>query len=161
MSLFYITDDASVADAQRRDDVAVRASVDQVAASLSASEMRLPARPSKLSVAREYVHEAAAAFGFDADRCYEFAFAVNEAVTNAIRHGRPDARGDIHLTVLADGDRLTVAVRDYGTFVASAVTGAPTAESGRGFALMASMTDAVQLCVSPGSTTVRLSKARV
>ncbi|MGA2452565.1 MAG: ATP-binding protein [Solirubrobacteraceae bacterium] len=140
MSLFYITDDASVADA---------------------SELRLPARPSKLGVAREYVHEAAAAFGFDADRCYELAFAVNEAVTNAIRHGRPDAQGHIHLSVRAHGDLLTVAVRDYGTFVASAVGGAPTAESGRGFALMARMMDAVQLCVSPGSTTVRLSKARV
>jgi stage II sporulation protein AB (anti-sigma F factor) len=139
----------------------VRATVEQAAASRPASELHLPARSSKLGVAREYAHEAAAAFGFDADRCYEFAFAVNEAVTNAIRHGRPDEHGHIHLSVLAEDDRLTLAVRDYGTFVASVVTGLPTAESGRGFALMARMMDAVQLCVSPGSTTVRLSKARM
>lgn len=136
----------------------MRASLDQ--ASPLASELRLPARASKLGLAREYVREAAAAFGFDADRSYELAFAVNEAVTNAIRHGRPDAQGHIHLSVRADGEVLTVAVRDCGTFAASALASSHTAESGRGFALMARMMDAVQLCVSPGSTTVRLSKAR-
>ncbi len=111
-------------------------------------------------MAREYAHQAAAAFGFDADRCYEFAFAVNEAVTNAIRHGRPDQHGHIHLAVLTDGERLTLAVRDCGTFVACAVGAAASPESGRGFPLMTRLMDAVQLCVSPGSTTVRLSKAR-
>lgn len=124
------------------------------------SELRLPARPSKLGAAREYAHDAAASFGFDADRCYEVAFAVNEAVTNAIRHGRPDEHGFIHLSVLADGDRLTLAIRDCGTFAASAGASALTGEGGRGFALMARLMDAVQLCVSSESTTVRLSKAR-
>ncbi len=129
-------------------------------ASPSVSELRLPARVSKLGLAREYVHKVAAAFGFDADGSYELAFAVNEAVTNAIRHGQPDAHGDIRLSVRADGDVLTVVVRDYGTFAASALSRSETAEGGRGFALMGLMMDAVQLCVSPGSTTVRLSKAR-
>jgi anti-sigma regulatory factor (Ser/Thr protein kinase) len=124
------------------------------------SELRLPARPAKLAAAREYAHEAAAAFGFDAECCYEVAFAVNEAVTNAIRHGRPDEHGYIHLSALADGERLTLAVRDCGTFAASAAASATNGESGRGFALMARLMDAVQLCVSSGSTTVRLSKAR-
>jgi anti-sigma regulatory factor (Ser/Thr protein kinase) len=127
---------------------------------LAASELHLPARPAKLGAAREYAHEAAAAFGFDADRCYEVAFAVNEAATNAIRHGKPDEHGCIHLSARADGDRLTLAVRDCGTFVASAGDVDMLAESGRGFALMARLMDAVQLCVSSGSTTVRLSKAR-
>lgn len=124
------------------------------------SELRLAARPAKLAAAREYAHEAAAAFGFDAECCYEVAFAVNEAVTNAIRHGRPDEHGYIHLSALADGDRLTLAVRDCGTFAASAAASAANGEGGRGFALMARLMDAVQLCVSSGSTTVRLSKAR-
>ena len=124
-----------------------------------ASELRLPALPSKLGLAREYVHEVAAEFGFDADHSYALAFAVNEAVTNAIRHGRPDAHGHIHLSVRADGEVLTVAVHDCGTFATSALGASQTGESGRGFALMARMMDAVQLCVSPGSTTVRLSKA--
>jgi anti-sigma regulatory factor (Ser/Thr protein kinase) len=125
-----------------------------------ASELKLPARPAKLAAAREYAHEAAAAFGFDAERCYEVAFAVNEAVTNAIRHGRPDAHGCIRLSALADGNRLTLAVSDCGTFAASAAASTANGEGGRGFPLMARLMDAVQLCVSSESTTVRLSKAR-
>ncbi len=138
----------------------MRATVEHAAHGSTTSELRLPAQPSKLSVAREYAHDAAAAFGFDAERCYEIAFAVNEAVTNAIRHGRPDEHGQIHLSTLSDGERLTLSVRDYGTFVASPVDYSPTAEGGRGFALMAGLMDTVQLCVSSNGTTVRLSKAR-
>jgi anti-sigma regulatory factor (Ser/Thr protein kinase) len=123
-----------------------------------ASERRLPAQASELAAAREYARGAAAAFGLDDDRCYEFAFAVNEAVTNAIRHGRPDERGDIHLSVFADDDRLTFSVRDCGTFAASTFDRVTSSERGRGFALMTRLMDAVQLCAAPGSTTLRLSK---
>src|ERR1700677_4337545 len=80
---------------------------------------RRPAKASELAAAREYARGGGGAFGLDDDRCYEFAFAVNEAVTNAIRHGRPDEHGDIHLSVFADDDRLTFSVRDCGTFAAS------------------------------------------
>jgi anti-sigma regulatory factor (Ser/Thr protein kinase) len=135
--------------------------VDHRGAGLAIDDLRLPAQPAKLRVAREYANRAAAAFGLDADRAYELAFAVNEAVTNAIRHGRPDAHGDIHLSVHAHGDRLTFAVRDYGTFSGYAPIGALDADRGRGFVLMTQVMDAVQLCVGAGNTTVRLSKARV
>lgn len=130
-------------------------------ADLAIGELRLPAQPAKLSTAREFAHQAAVAFGLDADRCYEFAFAVNEAVTNAIRHGRPDVHGHIHLSVSTAGDRLTFAVRDYGTFSGYAPIGAMGADRGRGFMLMTRVMDAVQLCVGCGNTTVRLSKARL
>ncbi|MGP0100781.1 MAG: ATP-binding protein [Solirubrobacteraceae bacterium] len=132
-------------------------SIERSVTSRETSELCLPAQPSKLGVAREYAQRAAAAFGLDADRCYEFVFAVNEAVTNAIRHGRPDEHGQIHLSVLVDGDRLTFAVRDYGTFAASTFDRMTSSERGRGFALMTRLMDAVQLCAAPGSTTVRLS----
>jgi anti-sigma regulatory factor (Ser/Thr protein kinase) len=128
---------------------------------LAIGDLCLPAQATKLRVAREYAHRAAAAFGLDADCAYEFVFAVNEAVTNAIRHGRPDAHGDIHLSVRVDSDRLTFAVRDYGTFSGYAPIGALGADHGRGFALMTRVMDAVQLSVGAGNTTVRLSKARV
>jgi anti-sigma regulatory factor (Ser/Thr protein kinase) len=124
------------------------------------SELSIPARPSKLGAAREYAHSAALAFGLDSERSYEFALAANEAVTNAIRHGRPDERGHIQLSVRVEGDRLTFLVHDHGTFTASSLAEPDSAISGRGFPLMASLMDAVQLCVAPGSTTVRLAKAR-
>jgi stage II sporulation protein AB (anti-sigma F factor) len=127
----------------------------------ASSELRLDAQPTQLGRAREYARAAAAALDFDEERCYEVACAFNEAVTNAIRHGLPDEQGQIHLSARADGERLTLAVRDYGTFVASAAAATPRSESGRGFALMAGLMDSVELRVSPASTTVCLSKDRI
>jgi anti-sigma regulatory factor (Ser/Thr protein kinase) len=130
---------------------------------VSASELHIPARRSELGAARKYAGEVAEAFGLDADSCYEFVYAVNEAVTNAIRHGASDEEGMIHLSIIADADRLTFVVSDQGTFtmpVLDATEIAETAEHGRGLALMASLVDEVQLCIEPGGTTVRLSKAR-
>lgn len=121
-------------------------------------ELRFAPRPSKLGVAREYARQAAVAFGLDAESCDELVFAVNEAVTNAIRHGAPDEHGQISIHAFMDSDRLTLSVCDHGTFVGSAPR--MLAESGRGFALMTRLTDAVQLSVGRGTTTVRLSKAR-
>jgi anti-sigma regulatory factor (Ser/Thr protein kinase) len=136
------------------------------AAGFIGSELRLPARSSELGAARKYAGEAAAAFGLDSERSHDFVYAVNEAVTNAIRHGAPDAQGLIHLSVAADADRLTLTVRDYGTFVIP--TSLPTttfahgghglAERGLGLGLMARFTDELRLSIRPGSTTVSLSK---
>lgn len=129
-------------------------------ASLAESELQLPARRSELGAARKYAGDVAAASGLDANNCYEFVCAVNEAVTNAIRHGASDERGMIHLSIVADADRLTFAVRDRGTFVMPVLDSAAGSEHGRGLALMASLVDEVQLDIEPGGTTVRLSKAR-
>jgi len=126
----------------------------------SASELHIPARRSELGAARRYAGEVAEAFGLDADGCYEFVYAVNEAVTNAIRHGASDEQGMIHLSIVADADRLTFAVSDRGTFAMPVMDSAETSEHGRGLALMASLVDEVELCIEPGGTTVRLSKAR-
>jgi anti-sigma regulatory factor (Ser/Thr protein kinase) len=123
-------------------------------------ELQLPAEPSELGAARAFAERAAVAFGLDGDDCYDLAFAVNEAVTNAIRHGAPDRQGRIHLSFIAGVDRLTIAVRDYGQFVAPVASSDARSEHGRGFPLMARLTDAVRVRVDPGRTTVYLSKAR-
>jgi stage II sporulation protein AB (anti-sigma F factor) len=125
------------------------------------SELRLPAHGSELNAARAYARDAAARFGLDADRAYEFVYAVNEAVTNAVRHGAPDEQGRISLSILPEADRLTFVVRDWGTFAIPSLEPATTAEHGRGFALMADLVDDVQLSTEPGCTIVRLSKLRV
>jgi stage II sporulation protein AB (anti-sigma F factor) len=138
----------------------MRTCVESDVASTAASELRLPARPSQLSVARQYAAEAAAAFGLDADSRYEFVYAVNEAVTNAIRHGAPDEQGLICLSIVADAHRLTFAVRDYGTFVIPVSDAATRMERGRGLALMADLVDEVELRAQPGNTTVSLSKVQ-
>ena len=61
------------------------------------------------------------------------------------------------MSITADADRLTFAVRDRGTFVMPEADAPEVSEGGRGLALMASLVDEVDLHIDPGGTTVRLS----
>jgi serine/threonine-protein kinase RsbW len=123
-------------------------------------ELRLPARPSELRRAREYADAAAAAFGLDAKRRYEIVFAANEAVTNAIRHGKPDEDGTIRMRITSVEDALSVEVCDRGSFVARVLDAEPLRDRGRGFQFMLGLVDAIQLSIAPGRTVVRLHKRR-
>jgi anti-sigma regulatory factor (Ser/Thr protein kinase) len=126
-----------------------------------AAELHIPAHGAHLTAARRYAREAARDYGLDDEEAYELEYAVNEAVTNAIQHGRPDQHGLIRLCALPERDRLTITVRDYGTFAAwRTPSTAPGAESGRGLALMARFVDEVHVDIEPGSTTVGLAKLR-
>jgi anti-sigma regulatory factor (Ser/Thr protein kinase) len=138
----------------------MRSSGEHDSASLAQSELLLPARRAELAVARKYAADFAEAFGLEPDDSYDFVLAVNEAVTNAVRHGASDDRGMIHLSIVADAERLTFAVRDSGTFAMPVMDGPVNSDGGRGLALMASLVDEVQLEIDPGGTTVRLSKVR-
>jgi len=129
--------------------------------SFTSLSLRLPARASELKRAREFVAEAAAEFGLGARPCYEFVFAVNEAVTNAIKHGSPDTDGTIGLHIDADGDSLVCSVCDCGPFVPpTAKPDLTSGEGGRGFAFMSALMDEVELLVEPEATVVRLRKRR-
>jgi serine/threonine-protein kinase RsbW len=136
----------------------VSASLQQGTAVGVGAELRLRSHPDELGVAREFVQQAALDFGLGAEASFEFVLAANEAVTNAIRHGGPDDHGRILLHTLTDGDRLTLAVRDYGVFVAAPE--APRVDGGRGLAMMRSLTDEFELLPDTLGTTVRLSKDR-
>ncbi len=125
------------------------------------SELRLCARASELAGARDYAAAVAAAFGLGSDDGYDFVYAVNEAVTNAIRHGSPDEHGQIVLSVSAVGERLVFSVRDFGTFATPAPTPGAELEGGRGFALMEQLVDEVRVHADRDGTTVTLSKARM
>ena len=123
-------------------------------------ELRLPATVTQLSSARRYAKDAAEAFGFEGDSLFAFVFAANEAVTNAIRHGKPDAEGMIGLWITAEGDRLTITVRDRGPFVASAPHVDALDDHGRGFGLMATLMDEFEVSANEQGTVVRLTKRR-
>jgi anti-sigma regulatory factor (Ser/Thr protein kinase) len=126
-----------------------------------AAELRIGARASELAAARRYAEAAASAFGFDAEESYDFAYAFNEAVTNAIRHGAPDEDGDILLSALAVEGRLVLSVRDSGAFAMPTWPPRSEPEGGRGFALMERLVDDVQVRIEHDGTTVTLSKARM
>jgi anti-sigma regulatory factor (Ser/Thr protein kinase) len=125
-----------------------------------ANDLRLPGEASQLAKARRFAEEAASAFGFDDEESYAFAFAVNEAVSNAIEHGAPCDEGTVALRIEEEGSALTFWVRDCGTFAPQARPADPIAERGRGLAFMAAMVDELQVTPVAGGTVIRLTKVR-
>jgi anti-sigma regulatory factor (Ser/Thr protein kinase) len=124
-------------------------------------ELRLPASGSELRSARDSVADAAAAFGLPPRDRYQFVYAVNEALTNAIKHGSPDQDGTIGLRVEFDGDSIVCSVSDCGPWENPEIRPGPnTGEGGRGLLLMSALADEVQVSVEPEATTVRLRKHR-
>jgi serine/threonine-protein kinase RsbW len=132
----------------------------QAERSAASSELRLRAHASELLVARHYAARAAAAFGLGSEDSEDFVYAVNEAVTNAIRHGAPDGQGRILVSMRADRARLVFSVRDYGRFAMPAQVARAELEGGRGFALMGRLVDDVRLQIDSRGTTVTLTKER-
>jgi anti-sigma regulatory factor (Ser/Thr protein kinase) len=123
-------------------------------------QCRVPAVASELHEVRRCAEGAAAGFGLGNAERYEFVFAVNEAVTNAIRHGQPFADGTIGLRIEADGDTIICSVSDGGYFESQPTNGDIWAEGGRGLAAMARMMDQIEFSSSSTGTTVRLHKRR-
>ena len=109
--------------------------------------------------ARRFVRDVATGFGLTDRAAYEFVYAVNEAVTNAIKHGRAESDGTIGLRIELAGESILCSVCDRGPFIPPAAQSGPSvAESGRGFAFMSALTDELELSVTPGATVVRLYK---
>jgi anti-sigma regulatory factor (Ser/Thr protein kinase) len=123
-------------------------------------ELWLAAQPSELAKARDFAESGARAFCFDDHGRYQFKFAVSEAVANAIEHGRPSPDGRIHLRLVGEGDKLSLFVRDSGSFVASSPDPSRLPQRGRGLAFMVSLMDEVEVRTATGSTMIRLSKRR-
>jgi two-component system sensor histidine kinase UhpB len=74
--------------------------------------LSIPARLERLAEVRDFVDRAAEEAGFDEAARYEIKLAVNEAVTNAIRHSGA-TRIEVHLRRTAH-DGLRLRVRDDG-----------------------------------------------
>src|SRR5215208_4704843 len=125
-----------------------------------ADDLRLPGKASHLAKARRFAERAAAKFGFDDQESYAFAFAVNEAVSNAIEHGEPCEEGTVRLRIEEEGSALTFWVKDCGTFAPQAGPLDPIAERGRGLAFMAAMVDELQVTPVADGTVIRLTKMR-
>ena len=122
--------------------------------------MWLVAEPTELAETRRIADEAAASYGLKEPERFAFAFAVNEAVSNAIEHGSPSPQGTIRLRFAEERDALVFCVQDYGEFAPQAKVHEEPASRGRGLALMATMVDELNLCRGSTGTLVRLSKRR-
>jgi serine/threonine-protein kinase RsbW len=123
-------------------------------------QLELKADPGELAIARRFVDAAAARFGLEEQARYEFTFAVNEAVSNAIEHGDPSPDGTISMHVGEEDGALVFEVEDHGTFAPGPPAIDPLHERGRGLAFMAATMDEVDVRRGTNGTVVRLCKRR-
>ena len=113
-----------------------------------------------------FARSAAAAFAAQLDPTLEeladIRTAVSEAVTNCIVHAYPDEIGKISLRLrVLDGDRLEIAVRDWGRGIEDVeramqplYTTGGEERSGMGFSIMGSFMDKLRVRSRPGRGTV-------
>jgi anti-anti-sigma factor len=116
----------------------------------------LPPEASELALARGFAIAAARRVGLDPRRQYNLAVATNEAVANAIQHGRPCPSGSIEMWADESTKALTVGVRNGGSFILDPLPPDPLHESGRGLRLMSQMVDEISVQREHGLTVVRL-----
>jgi anti-sigma regulatory factor (Ser/Thr protein kinase) len=129
-------------------------------AARSTARLELVADPSQLATARRFAEGAATRFGLQERERYEFTFAVNEAVSNAIEHGHPSPEGTIRMAVAEEDGALVFEVEDHGTFTPKAPAIDHFPERGRGLAFMAAVVDEVDVRHGSSGTVVRLCKRR-
>jgi len=78
-------------------------------------ELKIPGELGYERVAREAAASVARRLGFSPERIEELQTAVDEACTNAIRHGsKSDARMKVVVVLSADEDKLDILVKDPG-----------------------------------------------
>jgi serine/threonine-protein kinase RsbW len=123
-------------------------------------EVWLVAEPTELAETRRLAEEAADSYGLREPERFAFAFAVNEAVSNAIEHGTPSPEGMICLRFSEERDGLAFCVQDYGEFRPPVRLPDEPSTRGRGLTLMAAMVEELGLCRGSKGTLVRLMKRR-
>ncbi|HEY0534649.1 MAG TPA: ATP-binding protein [Actinoplanes sp.] len=114
---------------------------------------------STITALRHAVASCAAGAGLSGDRLDDFVVAINELLTNAVRHGG----GAGGLTLRHTGDRVVCEVSDRGPGLPGPLdghrTGRPAAgqSGGWGLWLAEELTDDFEMTTGSGGTTVRVS----
>jgi anti-sigma B factor antagonist len=123
-------------------------------------ELHVAPTASELARVRGFAAAAAFRFGLDPRERHDFTAAANEAVANAIEHGEPCDDETIHVWVTEEDDKLTLGVRDGGSFAFDPPPDDPLPERGRGLVLMSHLVDSLALSRLDGHTHVELSMQR-
>ena len=125
-------------------------------------ELEFFARAEHLSEVRKLVERLSGKTKLTRAQRTDFLTAVDEAVTNAIRHGSPNGeRSLIRVSCHALPDSLIVEVRDEGPgFAVGAMPSMPSPESpaGRGLPMMCALADSVEIASSARGTAITLKK---
>ena len=121
-------------------------------------ERWLPATPASAQTARSIVREAAAEAGLEGEPAWDLMLASTEAVTNAVRHGKPWPNDCLLFAVELVPRGLRVEVCDLGTFDSSLEPASLEATSGRGMQIIAALVDRLEVRNGTGPTIVRFEK---
>jgi serine/threonine-protein kinase RsbW len=123
----------------------------------------IPSTPSGRKEAEAVVMARVSELGFSEEASFSIKLAMEEAVTNAIKHGnRFDRNKKVTIRYKFNGNRLTIAVRDEGEGFDPGRVPDPTAPQnltlpyGRGLMLMNAYMDEVRF--SPEGNEVTMSK---
>ena len=112
---------------------------------------------SRVTALRHTVAACAGRAGLADERLSDFVAAVNELLTNAVRHGG----GQGHVRLWAVDDEIVCEVTDSGGGLPAGARGqdrpAPEDPGGRGLWLAAELTDALELTTGEHGTAVRIS----
>jgi serine/threonine-protein kinase RsbW len=130
--------------------------------------IHIESRTERLIAVREFVSDAARAFGFTDEEVSKIALAVDEACTNVIKHAyRFDPSQTIQVSVKTDDGTFQIAIRDTGVQFNPTEVRPPDMKEyfshyrrgGLGVYLMKSLMDKVEYDIAPGKMNeVRLTK---
>jgi serine/threonine-protein kinase RsbW len=110
---------------------------------------------SRVSALRHIVATRAAAAGLTGDRLDDFVVAVNELLTNVVRHGG----GAGHVAVWSSDGAVVCEVSDHGAGLERVTPQRPEPNKpgGWGLWLVRELTDTCAIKTGPGGTAVRIS----
>lgn len=129
--------------------------------------LHIPSRTEKLTLAREFVAEAAKVFGFKDDDVNNIALAVDEACTNIIKHAYNYAADQqIDIVVSMRKPAFEIIIEDKGKHFNPETVVMPEMKEylshykkgGLGMYLMKKLMDKVEYSIQPQKNVVRLIK---
>jgi serine/threonine-protein kinase RsbW len=124
-------------------------------------KITIPAEVDRLAGVRDEVSSLVTPLGFTESAVFDIKVALGEALANAVRHGSPNASGEVSIEAIAFPDRVVLEVSDSGVGFNGEHSMSPDlyAPSGRGIMFMRALMDRVEFEPAPGGgTLVRLVK---
>ena len=128
--------------------------------------IRIPATLEELHHVYNWADEHLQQTGISESKRFDIMLALSEAVTNAIRHGCHDSKGDfVDIDVMITSSAVNIKVHDCGTgFEPDALPDPTKAENlytpnGRGVFLIKNLADDVRYDFAPDGTTVNVKFA--
>jgi anti-sigma regulatory factor (Ser/Thr protein kinase) len=122
--------------------------------------LSIPASLERLHEVREFVDRATGEAGFAHPERYEIKLAVNEAVTNSIRHGSYSEEDTVEVEITSSEHELFFSVADTGLFVHRFELPRELPERGRGLSFIAELMDGLEVRPEYEGTTICFSKQR-